>query len=143
MLMVRTVSAECSCSMKTKCSPTGRWGMLMSHYIRVSHKKEWHMPTKKKASTTKNAPVVQEPVVPVETPAVEQDAPTDAPSPVVVTLGPNHGRHTFHRMDIQASAQPVTTDFYRCVCGATLALTAETCFSRRQPAVIKVRMRGE
>ena len=106
------------------------------------------MPTKKKASTARNAPVVQEPVSPIEIPASQPDAPADTPSPVAAepvgaTPGPHHGRHTFHRMDIQASAQPITTDFYRCVCGATLALTAETRFSRRQPAIIKVRMRGE
>ena len=87
------------------------------------------MPTKKKASTTKKAPVVQEPAVSVEIPVAEP--------------GPYHGRHTFHRLEMPTSVQIFTTDIYRCICGATLELTAETRFSRRQPATIKVRMRGE
>lgn len=107
------------------------------------------MPTKKKAGTARNAPVVQKPVVPIEIPAVEQDAPADTPSPFVGEAvapepGPYHGRHTFHRLEtLTPITNPVTTDMYRCVCGAKMMLTAETRFSRRQPATIKVRMRGE
>ena len=106
------------------------------------------MPTKKKASTPRNAPVVQEPVSPIETPTSESDMPTDTPNPlvaepVVAAPGPYHGRHTFHRLDTQTPTKPVITDLYRCVCGATLMLRADSRFWRRQPAVIKVRMRGE
>lgn len=106
------------------------------------------MPTKKKASTPKMPLLSKVPVASVEAPVGVPGAPSDTPGPVVAepvapVPGPYHGRHTFHRLEMPTSVQTFTTDIYQCICGATLELTAETRFSRRQPAVIKVRMRGE